>query len=47
MRVPGSDRRRLDGQPDDPATQLDNLRLDGGHTYFANGWPAHNRWAVA
>jgi hypothetical protein len=33
----------LVSQPADPATQLYNLRLDGDHTYFANGLLVHNK----
>lgn len=33
----------LVGQSADPATQLYNLRLDGDHTYFANGLLVHNK----
>jgi hypothetical protein len=27
----------------DPAQQVYNLKLDGNHTYFADGYLAHNR----
>jgi hypothetical protein len=33
----------LVAQAADPATQLYNLRLDGDHTYFANGLLVHNK----
>ena len=35
--------RSLIDRPTDPATQLYNLRLDGDHTYFANGLLVHNK----
>jgi hypothetical protein len=33
----------LVGRSEDPMTQLYNLRLDGNHTYFANGLLVHNK----
>jgi hypothetical protein len=43
VRIEGVALHSLVGQASDPATQLYNLRLDGDHTYFANGLLVHNK----
>lgn len=34
---------QIEGRHASPQTQLYNLRLDGDHSYFANGWLVHNK----
>jgi hypothetical protein len=43
VRIEAEPLHSLTGRPSDPTTPLFNPRLDGDHTYFANGLLVHNK----